>query len=113
MAFNLDPDNPPLPQHVPVIDAVERWLRHLAPRGRLPGVIDLDWPLYKAFPGGGYGLRRTQARLEVGVLDRLVRVDARYQRPSGRITYLQIRGAKPNGAPAVNTARELINVCCN
>jgi hypothetical protein len=112
MPFNLDPSNPPLPEHLPVVHAVETWLRHLAPPGRLPEVIDLDFPLYDAFPKDGYGLSRMQARMEVALLDRLVRRDAAYNRSRGRITYLQIRGAKPNGAPAVNTARDLINVCC-
>lgn len=113
MSFNLDPHSPPKPEHVPVIDAVEKWLRFLAPVGRLPDVIDLDRLLYKAFPKDGYGMNRMQARLEVRVLDRLVRRDAGYVRPSGRITYLQIRGTKNNGDPAVDTARQLIDVCCN
>lgn len=113
MPFNLDPHNPPKPEHLIVIDAVEKWLRFLAPVGRLPETIDLDRPLYKAFPKDGYGMSRMQANQEVRVLDRLVRKDAGYARLSGRITYPQIRGTKKNGDPAVDTARQLIDVCCN
>lgn len=113
MPFNLDPHNMPLPHHLPVIDAVERWLRFLDTRAMLPQTIDLDRSLFASVSKGGYGIDRRKVRSHIARLDHEVRTVAGFHRPSGTITYLQVRGALPNGTPAVNSARDLISVCCN